>query len=65
MSFVNDYPALALYIDGRWLAVGSASTQPVVKESGYGSESEPEGLAAYFDTKLTSFGSTEGLSRNP
>jgi succinate-semialdehyde dehydrogenase/glutarate-semialdehyde dehydrogenase len=36
-----------------------------VKESGYGSESGPEGLAAYFDTKLTSFGSAEGLSRNP
>ena len=28
-----------------------------VKESGYGSESGQEGLAAYFDTKLTSFGS--------
>jgi len=27
-----------------------------VKESGYGSESGPEGLAAYLDTKLTSFG---------
>lgn len=28
-----------------------------VKESGYGSESGQEGLAAYLDTKLTSFGS--------
>ena len=28
-----------------------------VKESGYGSESAQEGLAAYLDTKLTSFGS--------
>ena len=26
-----------------------------VKESGYGSESGQEGLAAYLDTKLTSF----------
>lgn len=35
-----------------------------VKDSGYGSESGQEGLAAYFDTKLTSFGSAEALGRN-
>lgn len=34
-----------------------------VKESGYGSESGQEGLAAYFDTKLTSFGSDENLGQ--
>ena len=36
-----------------------------VKDSGYGSESGQEGLAAYFDTKLTSFGSADALGRNP
>lgn len=35
-----------------------------VKESGYGSESGQEGLAAYFDTKLTSFGSAEGFGES-
>jgi succinate-semialdehyde dehydrogenase/glutarate-semialdehyde dehydrogenase len=29
-DIVNDYPTLALYIDGRWIDSGSAGSQPVV-----------------------------------